>query len=96
MKSKSTEGLINHFGSVRIRLNGTGNLKLNYYSLDDSISETLVTLSMSSAPGKEILQLSNFTTQRASLQIRTTEIDEVFKISKIVVYAKSVASGYPQ
>lgn len=97
MKSvRSTEGLINHFGSVRIRVNGTGNLNLTYFNLDDTVTSTLIAIPMSTTPGKEILQLSNFTTQRASLEIKTTLINEYFRISKIVIYARAVSTGYPQ
>jgi hypothetical protein len=51
---------------------------------------------MQAATNKEPVVLSNFTDQRVQLELKTTELNEVFNISKIVIFAKPVATGYPQ
>ena len=38
---------ISHFAAIRIRVNGTGNLKMKTFSLDDVRSKELVPLTMS-------------------------------------------------
>lgn len=90
------EGLINHFGIIRLRLNGLGNLRLRLLSLDEVKKKTLLPLVMSSLTNKEPTRLANFTQQRAQLEVRTIEIDETFKISKVIIFIKPVATSYPQ
>lgn len=51
---------------------------------------------MAISTNREPLILGNFTEQRACFEFRTTELDETFKIGKIVLYVKVVATGYPQ
>jgi hypothetical protein len=91
----ASEGLIHHFGAVRLRLTGSGNLKMRLLSLDSVITQTLTSLAMSSTTNREPTRLCNFNEQRAQLEVKTTEINETFGISKIVVYIKPVASEFP-
>lgn len=90
-----TEEIVSHFGLVRLRLNGSGNLKLKLWSLDQVKSSTLVPLVMASSTNIEPTRLCNFTQQRAQLEIRTIGIDQTFKISKVIIFAKPVATSYP-
>jgi len=86
---------ISHFAAIRIRVNGTGNLKLSVYSLDDIKSKTLVPLVM--IPKARIIptRLVNFMEQRASFQLMTDQIDEKFRINRIIIFMKEVYSSYP-
>lgn len=91
-----TEGLIHHFGAIRFRVKGSGNLKLRLLSLDEVYQNILVPLVITSLTNKELNRLSNFTQQRAKLEIKTEEINEYFEISKIVIYVTPVATNYPE
>jgi hypothetical protein len=86
---------ISHFAAIRIRSNGVGNLKLAVYSLDDVRSKTLVALPMAAASRIIPTRLVNFMEQRASFEIKTTEIDEFFRINRIVIFTKEVFTSYP-
>ncbi len=50
---------------------------------------------MSSAPGKEPFMIASFVSQRTSLRLETTAINETFRISRIVVFAKKIFSSFP-
>jgi hypothetical protein len=85
-----------HFGGMRYRVTGSGNLRTTMKSLDDVKSITLATIAMSTAPGQEPFRLTNLISQRARYRVETTEMDEVFTINRIVVFVKPIYSGYPQ
>lgn len=95
-KSSSGEEVINHFGAVRLRVNGSASLKLSLFSLDKTQQNILVPIPLQSLTNVEPNRLSNFTQQRAKLQIRTTEMNETFKISKIIIFTKPVAKSWPE
>jgi len=96
-KSSPLTGELVHFGTVRMRVTGAGNLQLFMHSLDEaSNSDTLTAIPLQAATNREPTVLSNFIDQYGQLEIKTTQIDEVFEISKIVIFIKPVASGYPQ
>lgn len=86
---------IHHITGVRMRLNGTGSLQMSLNGLDDVHSYTMLPLTMSLTPGLEPTRLANFRSQRTRFKITTTEIDEYFKISRIVVFIKASATSYP-
>ena len=92
---KGNEELVNHFGAVRLRVSGSGNLRLRLLSLDEVKTQTLVPIVMSDPAYIEPTRLSNFTQQRASLEISTTMINEYFLISKIIIFTKPVATSFP-
>jgi hypothetical protein len=81
-----------HFGGVRIRVNGTGNLLMTFQNLDTTITAPITPLVMSSAPGAEPLTLSNYISQRAFLRIETQQLNETFRINRVIVYVKPIWS----
>jgi len=87
---------IQHFGSIRIRVTGSGVLRARLLSLDDVRTQTLPTLTMAAATNIQPTILANFTEQRAALELSTTAINEFFRVNRIIVYMKTVATGYPQ
>jgi hypothetical protein len=95
MAKASGEGGVIHYGAVRLRVNGSGNLQMRLISLDEVKERVLVPIAMSTLTNKEPNRLTNFTQQRAQLEIKTTEMDEVFNISKIVIFIKPVATSFP-
>jgi len=86
---------ISHFAAIRIRVTGLGALRMKVYSLDDVKSKTLVSLIMQSQNRIIPTRLVNFMEQRASFELRTTEIDERFRINRIVIFTKEVFTSYP-
>lgn len=92
---KSTEEIINHYGAVRMRVTGAGNLRMRLLSLSETRQFPLFPFTMLSTTDIQPTRLANFTQQRAQLKIGTNQIDEVFEISKIVIFVKPVASSYP-
>ncbi len=95
--SSGFNGQLIHLGAVRYRVIGSGNLLTDTHSLNDlSNSSVLPDYAMLSATNRELTVLANFIDQRIQLEIRTEEIDEWYDISKIVMYARQVATGYPQ
>ena len=94
--SSGGEEVSNHYGAVRLRMRGDGNLRLTLKSLSEVKIKTLLSLVLQPKTYKEPNRITNFTQQRAKLEVRTTEIDENFEISKIIVFMKPVAKSYPE
>lgn len=86
---------IRHITGVRMRLQGTGSLQMSLSGLDDVRSYTMLPLEMSLTPGLEPTRLANFRSQRIRFNLTTTEINEYFKISRIILFAKTSATSYP-
>lgn len=94
--SSSGEEVINHYGAVRLRAKGIGNLQLTLYSLDESLSTVLAPIPLQIVNNIEQNRLSNFTQQRSKLEIKTTNVGEIFVISKIIVFTKPIAKSWPE
>jgi hypothetical protein len=90
------EQVINHYGAIRLRVNGSGNLQMSLFSFDEVQSVVLVPIPLNSTTAVEPNRLSNFTQQRAKLMIRTFNLGETFQISKIIVFTKPVAQSFPE
>ena len=91
----STQDNIIHYTSLRMRVIGSGNLKMTMFTQDEIYSSVLVPFVMQAATNIRPTRLMNFQHQRAYLEGKTTEINEWFKINKIVIYAKEVFVEYP-
>lgn len=97
--AKSTNqfnGEILHFNAVRMRVTGIGDLLQTMSSLDGVNTFAMIPFSMVPSTNRELTTLSNLNDQRGQFIIETEDIDEYFIISKIVIYVKPVATGYPQ
>lgn len=86
---------ISHFAAIRIRVTGNAQLRMAVYSIDDVRSKTLVPLTVTSANRIQPTRLVNFMEQRASFELKTTDIDEKFRINRIVIFSKEVFTSYP-
>lgn len=86
---------IQHFAAMRVRVTGSGSLKLAVYSLDDVRSKTLVALPITSAARIIPTRLVNFMEQRASFELKTTDIDEFMRVNRVVIFMKEVFTSYP-
>ena len=86
---------ISHFAAIRVRVNGTGELKMRVFSLDDMRLKQLVPFQMAFTTRIIPTRIVNFMEQRASFELRTTEMDEKFRINRIVVFVKEVYKSHP-
>jgi hypothetical protein len=86
---------ISHFAAIRVRVSGIGNLRMKVSSLDDVRSKPLVPFIMSLTSRIIPTRLVNFNEQRASFEFKTTEIDERFRVNRIVIYSKEIYTSYP-
>lgn len=84
-----------HVVGVRLRVNGSGALQLALTDLDNVQSQNLVPITMETSTRIEPTRLSNFQSQRTRLVGKVTEINEWFRIRRIIIFAKSVAIEYP-
>ena len=84
-----------HFGLVRYRVVGSGNLIQTFYGLDRAQSQVLQNLAMSTVSGRELVKLSNFKGQRALLRLETVEINEYFEFNRVIIFIAELYSGYP-
>lgn len=92
----SGEEVVQHYGLIRFRIVGSGNLKMALYSLDTIKQNNIADLAMVPNTNIQPTKLCNFTQQRAQLEIRTTAINEFFIISQITIFIKPVAASFPQ
>lgn len=87
---------INHFGQVRVRVTGTGVMSGRLLSLDDENSVNLPNITLQSTTARYVNALTNFETQKARLELKTTEFGATFFIRSIILYVKPVGMNYPQ
>ena len=86
---------ISHFAAIRIRVNGKGSLKMKVFSLDDIRAKELVPFQMEASTRILPTRIVNFVEQRASFELRTTQIDEKFRINRIVIFMKEIYTSHP-
>lgn len=91
----TNDGSIHHFAAVRLRATGSGNLQLKLLSLSATKEFIANPIALEAATSEEPTKGVNFKYNRAALEFKVTEIDEYFKISKIVLFAKVSATGRP-
>lgn len=96
MGKSNFNGELLHCGALRYRVTGSGVLRTTLRSLDDVRSATLPTHTLASVTNREPVILANFVEQRMQIEIGTTALNEVFKLSKLTVFIRPVATGYPQ
>jgi hypothetical protein len=87
---------INHFNAVRMRVTGSGQLRTRFLSLDESVTQTLEPLDMSATTNIQPTVLANFKQQRAQIELKTTEKDEYFVVTRIIVFVKRLFTSFPQ
>jgi len=95
LSSGSSGELVNHFNGVRVRVNGTGSLQMTLFSFDDVASNVLVPITMRTATNIVPTRLANFVQHRASLELKTTNIDESMRVNRIVIFSKEIFTQWP-
>lgn len=86
---------ISHFAAIRIRLTGKGELKMRVFSLDDERLKILVPFQMNFSNRIIPTRLVNFVETRAAFELMTTNIDEKFRINRIVIFVKELYTSHP-
>lgn len=86
---------VNHFNAVRLRLQGTGNLKMKLWSMDDMRSVDIAALPMHLTTNIQPTRPSNIIEQRVAFEFKTTEINEYLKINRIILFARQFGTEYP-
>lgn len=94
--AKGFTGELIHFNATRMRVIGEGSLNQTFYGFDDINSEVLPSYVITPTAGPELSVLANFRDQYGQLEVSVDTIDEWFNISKITIFVKELASGYPQ
>lgn len=89
-------GELLHCGAVRYQLNGSGTYKSNLVTTQDEITTPLIDVTMSATTSRQPVTLANFQSQKFYLYGKTVKIREVISISRIIIYVRPVATGYPQ
>ena len=84
-----------HFGMIRVRVVGNGNLDARLFSLDDVEKGIIVSLTMSNPNARKIDRLCNFISQSARLKLGTDTFEEYFKVNDITIYVKPQWTQYP-
>ena|SRR5690349_5151523 len=93
--SGTSSEVIQHFGAVKLRITGSGNLDSQFLSLDGALTQSLTPIAMSVNSGREPRILANFITERARLEISTDQIDEYFNINRMLIFVRPIWTEYP-
>jgi hypothetical protein len=86
---------ISHFAAIRIRVNGIGELKMRVFSLDDERVKQLVPFQMEYTTRLVPTRIVNFVEQRAAFELKTTTINERFRINRVIIYLKEIYTSHP-
>ena len=84
-----------HFGGVRLRIDGYGQLDMQLSTINDQNEVQLLPLVLEATPSREPLRLCNYMTQRAKLKLSTDVIDEYINVNKIIIFVKPTYTSYP-
>lgn len=85
----------NHYTGVRLRVIGSGDLRMTFLGQDEIQTESLTPFTLASADRKSPFRLTNFISQRVHFKVETTAIDETFTIHRIVIFAKQIYTEEP-
>lgn len=88
-------GAIFHYGAVRLRIVGSGELDMEFIGLDPADTSSLVAITMENPAARAPKRLSNYIGQRARLKVSTDVINEWFRINTISIFVKELWQEYP-
>lgn len=88
-------GWINHFGGVKLRVFGSGNLQINLTGEDGVGSQDLLALTLLASPGFEPYRIFNFINEKCYIKLRTHLFGEHYTISSVITYAKALWIARP-
>jgi hypothetical protein len=93
--TENSDGTILHFGSVRLRVYGSGTLYGTMYSYDGATSDVLAPYTLSSVPGVEKNLISFMTGERSYLNLSLNNVNDWFKINKIRFFTNKLWEEVP-
>lgn len=79
-----------HFGGIRLRVTGFGNLIPTWRSLDNIRQRIMNVIPMADQTNIEPFKLGGFVQQRARLRVETAQMDARFYIQKIILFVKGL------
>lgn len=85
-----------HVVSVRLRITGSGSFQSRLAALEDNPQQTLTNITMQSNANRPVSLLANIRSTRIQYHGWTDSEDEYFVIKNITLFAKPIATGYPQ
>ena len=88
-------GNITHFHSVNLRVVGFGNLNIEARTMNDLTIQTMVPITMTATDSREEFRHVNFVSQKARFKFGVDNISEYFRVNKIVLWLKPIATQYP-
>lgn len=95
MAKQGFNGELLHINAVRARVLGSGNLDIKLNSVEEINTVTLAPIIMATSTNREPTVLANFVDQLIQIEFSVNEIDEYFTVTKLVLFYKPVATGYP-
>lgn len=88
-------GNILHFGSLRVRVTGSGNLLMSIFSLDDVRTKVMQPFVLETTNHSMPVRIVNFNTQKARVKFSTQDLDDYFVITRIIIFVKKLFTMYP-
>lgn len=86
---------IHHITSVRLRVDGSGELDMTLYGINDIKNFPVQALTLTDPCDIEPTKLVNFRSQRTRLKFGVNVINEYFEIFRIIMFIKASATSYP-
>ena len=86
---------ISHFAALRMLVTGTGKLAMSIHSLYDIRSKVLVPFNLTNVIRVIPTRLVNFSEQRVTFEFKTTNMDDRFRIMRIIIFAKETDKSHP-
>lgn len=94
--AKSTGESIIHAVGVRMRVVGDGSLITTLLGYDAINQSELFPLTLAEFNNQQPVVLANFRNQRIQIELKVEDIDEWFLCTRLVLFVKESATGYPQ
>jgi len=86
---------IHHFSTIRLRATGQGKLSMVVHSMDLVRSKQLAMMQLEGKTRIQPNRIVNFVEQRACFEFQLTDIDEYFRINRIIVFMKEIYTSHP-
>lgn len=86
---------INHLNLVRVRVQGSGSLKVKALSYSVAKTHNFTNITMETNPYKIPTSKGNFSKQKIQIEVKTEAINEWFKIGEIIPFIRPSGTSYP-
>jgi hypothetical protein len=86
---------ISHFAALRVRAYGDCTLHMYIFTFDDIKWKTMVPFVLQRENRITPTRIVNFKSQRAGIELKTSGINEFFRVHRIIVFSKVTDTSYP-